>query len=147
MDEAYDQLAGDLVKFHKQFSVMDKKYEKDRAISGGVLAENKQMELDQLKRVYERLLSTVTAIAESLGKDIPLLEVGAALRELRCDSSDRRRSAKKKDPLESRCGTPRRRLREALRRETPWAWTEVPMEMWSRDCSTKISPTSSPWFR
>ncbi len=75
MNEAYSQLCSDLVKWHQQQQVVEKRMEKERMIQGGTLTEAKQTELDQTKRIYERILACVTALAESLFLDVPVLEV------------------------------------------------------------------------
>ena len=49
--------------------------EKEVAIHGGTVMEAKQAELDNAKRIYERILSTVTTLAECLNKEVPVLEV------------------------------------------------------------------------
>mgnify|MGYP003386215032 CR=1 FL=1 len=49
--------------------------EKEKLIQGGSLTEAKQVELEQTRRICERLLSTVTSLAELLIKEIPKLEV------------------------------------------------------------------------
>ena len=75
IDQTYSKLSEDLVKYHKQYQTLDKKMEKEIAIHGGSVMETKQTELDNAKRIYERVLSTVTTLAECLNKDVPILEV------------------------------------------------------------------------
>ena len=74
IDDAYAQLSTDLVKLYKQYKSLDAKMEKEKVVSG-VLSEAKQTELDNAKRIYERILSTVTSLADCLVKDVPVLEV------------------------------------------------------------------------
>lgn len=49
--------------------------EKEKMIQGGNLSEAKQGELDQTRRVCERLMSTVSTLSELLLKEAPNLEV------------------------------------------------------------------------
>jgi hypothetical protein len=72
--EAYSALCLDLVKSHSDFRQKEIKFEKDRLIHGS-LSEQKQQELDYAKRLYEKLLSVVTSIAECNGEKVPELMV------------------------------------------------------------------------
>lgn len=72
--DIYQQLCAELVKSHKEYHKKEKKSEKDRLIHGA-LTEQKQLELDQSKRIFEKLFTVLTGIAESLGEDLPALEV------------------------------------------------------------------------
>jgi hypothetical protein len=72
--ETFSQLSGDLVHAHKQFRSKERRTEKDRVIHGSI-TEQKQLELDNAKRLFEKLLSVVTSLAECLNEKIPELEV------------------------------------------------------------------------
>jgi ribosome-associated translation inhibitor RaiA len=77
IDDAFDQLSTDLVKLYKQYKSLDAKLEKEKLVNGS-LSEAKQTELDNAKRIYERILSTVTSLADCLAKEAPVLEVGSS---------------------------------------------------------------------
>lgn len=70
----YEQVSIDLVEAHKEYRTKEIKAEKDKLIHGN-LSDTKQTELDQLKKLYERLLSVVTTLSESLGEKMPELIV------------------------------------------------------------------------
>jgi hypothetical protein len=74
ISDTFQQLSGDLVKYHKEYRSREAKSEKDKLIHGAI-TEQKQLELDQSKRIFERLLSIVTTLSESTGDAIPVLEV------------------------------------------------------------------------
>lgn len=74
LNETYDMLCNDLKAAHKDFRSKESKYEKDKVIHGSV-TEQKQMEFDYAKRLFEKLLSVVTVLSESTGMPIPELKV------------------------------------------------------------------------
>lgn len=74
MTETYEQLSSDTVKYHKEYRTREAKAEKDRLIHGSI-TEQKQTELDQAKRLFEKLLSIVTTLSECMGEAMPVLEV------------------------------------------------------------------------
>lgn len=71
--EVFDQLCTDLVKSHKEFKRQERRAEKDKLLNGSV-SEQKQAELDNAKRLFEKLSSAVTGLSEALGRDPPELE-------------------------------------------------------------------------
>ena len=74
MTETYEQLCTDIVKYHKEYRTREQKAEKDKLIHGSV-TEQKLAELEQSKRIFERLLSIVTTLSECMGEAMPVLEV------------------------------------------------------------------------
>ena len=73
--ETYKQLSSDLVKSHKDYYSKEKKFEKDKLLHG-TLTEQKQAELDNAKKLFERLQSTIISLAECINEEVPILEVG-----------------------------------------------------------------------
>ncbi|CAM9207771.1 unnamed protein product, partial [Ectocarpus fasciculatus] len=71
--EAADNMSNDLVKAFAEFKRCEKKSEKDAVIHGS-LTEQKQQELTDLRKLYEKLLSAVTSICECLDLGMPLLK-------------------------------------------------------------------------
>lgn len=74
LTETYDHLCADLVKVHQDFRTKESKCEKDKLIHGNV-TEQKQQEFEQVKKLFERLLSIVTALSDSTGASVPELVV------------------------------------------------------------------------
>ncbi len=72
--ETFEQLSADLVKYHREYHAREAKSEKDKLIHGSV-SEQKAAELEQAKRLFERLLSIVTTLSECTGGAVPVLEV------------------------------------------------------------------------
>ena len=72
--ETFQTICHDLVEAHKQFRVKEAKFEKDRLLHGS-LTEQKQIEFDNSKKLYEKLLSVATSLAEAIGEPIPELKV------------------------------------------------------------------------
>ena len=72
--ETYQMVSTDLIDAHHQYRIKEHKFEKDRLIHGS-LSEQKQQELETAKKLYEKLLSVVTTLAESIGEDVPELKV------------------------------------------------------------------------
>ena len=72
--ETFNQLSDDLIKAHKDFRKREYRMEKDKVIFGSI-TEQKQIEFDLAKRLYEKLLSVATLLAECLNEKIPILEV------------------------------------------------------------------------
>jgi hypothetical protein len=70
----YEQLCTDLVKAHKDYKSRERRAEKDKLIHGS-LSEQKQSELDNAQRLFEKLFSAVSGLSEAMGKDMPTLEV------------------------------------------------------------------------
>jgi hypothetical protein len=82
--EIYNQVCSEVVKAYKEYKKKEKKMENDRLVFG-TLSEQKQSEWDHAKKLFERLLSVATAMSESLGEDMPVLEVSDVLiTQLRC---------------------------------------------------------------
>jgi regulator of nonsense transcripts 2 len=73
VSEACEQLKGDLIKAFADWKRLEKKAEKDRAIHGS-LNEQRQTELDDTKKLYEKLFSSLTSLSESLDLVMPVLE-------------------------------------------------------------------------
>lgn len=74
LSETYQQLCGDLVVAHRSFRTKEAKMEKDKLIHGSI-TENKQQEFDNAKKLYEKLFSIVSTLAECMTQKIPVLEV------------------------------------------------------------------------
>lgn len=75
LSAAYDQLCTHLVQAHKDYRSRESKVEKEKLIHGG-LSEQKQQELEQAKRLFEKLLAAVTSVADCTGSAVPTLQVG-----------------------------------------------------------------------
>lgn len=71
--EAADNMCMDLVKAFAEFKRCERKSEKDTVIHGA-LTEQKQQELNDLRKLYEKLLSAATSICECLDLDVPALK-------------------------------------------------------------------------
>lgn len=72
ISDTFNQLCEDLVKAHKQFRNKESRSEKDKAMHGSI-TEQKQVELDNAKRLYERLFAVVTSLAECMNQKMPVL--------------------------------------------------------------------------
>jgi hypothetical protein len=79
INETYQKLSNDLLQAHKEFRSKDKKFEKDKLMHGSI-TEAKQLELDNAKRLFEKLHSTVVTLAECLDFDVPVLVVSCNTR-------------------------------------------------------------------
>eukprot|EP01038_Epipyxis_sp_PR26KG_P009687 gene9687-13040_t len=73
IQEIYQQLASDLVTAHREFRKKESKYEKDKVIHGSV-TEQKQVEFDNSKRLFDKLLSIVNTLSECTGLSVPILQ-------------------------------------------------------------------------
>lgn len=71
--ETYSVLCDDLIIAHKEYRSMERRFEKDKLLHGSI-TEQKQLELDTIKRYYEKLQSTVVGLAECADFDIPELK-------------------------------------------------------------------------
>lgn len=76
INQSYDSFATELMHVHKVYRAKESRIEKDKLIHGGSLSEAKQTELEQAKKQYDKYLSIVTILSESMGEQMPLLEVG-----------------------------------------------------------------------
>lgn len=74
LHETYQQLCGDLVVAHQSFRTKEAKMEKDKLIHG-TITETKQQEFDNAKKLYEKLFSIVSTLAECISQEMPALEV------------------------------------------------------------------------
>lgn len=74
LSEVYEQLSRATVDAHKDMTSKDKRFEKDRVLHGS-LSEAKQLELDNAKRLFEKLMAAVTSISENTGDPMPVLQV------------------------------------------------------------------------
>ena len=74
LSDTYRQLSEDLIAAHKAYRTKETKMEKDRLIHGSI-TEQKQLEFDNAKKLFEKLLSIVTTLSECIGQDMPSLEV------------------------------------------------------------------------
>lgn len=72
--DVYHQVCGEVVKAYKEFKRKEKKMENDRLVFG-TLSEQKQTEWDNAKKLFEKLLNVASVMSESLGEDVPVLEV------------------------------------------------------------------------
>jgi len=71
---AYDNLCEDLVQAHYIYRKKEMKMEKDKLLHGSI-TEQKQTELDNSKRLYEKLLSVARSLSECLQTKMPDLAV------------------------------------------------------------------------
>lgn len=78
INQSYDSFVAELMHVHKLYRAKESRIEKDKLIHGGSLSETKQTELEQAKKQYDKYLSIVTILSESMGEQMPLLEVPAA---------------------------------------------------------------------
>jgi len=74
LSDTYRQLSEDLIAAHKAYRTKETKMEKDRLIHGSI-TEQKQLEFDNAKKLFEKLLSIVTTLSECIGQDMPSLEI------------------------------------------------------------------------
>jgi regulator of nonsense transcripts 2 len=72
--EVYEQLCTATVTAHKDMVSKEKRFEKERVLHG-TLNETKQLELDNSKRLFEKLISAVTSISECTGDPLPVMQV------------------------------------------------------------------------
>lgn len=77
--DTYQMISNDLIEAHKQYRIKEHKFEKDRLIHGS-LSEQKQQELENNKKLYEKLLSVITTLSECTGENIPELKVRRLIR-------------------------------------------------------------------
>lgn len=73
VSDVYKQLTLDLSKAHRDYRNKERRNEKDRLIHGSI-SEQKQMELDAGKRLFEKLFSAVSGLSDATGGDMPVLE-------------------------------------------------------------------------
>jgi hypothetical protein len=78
INQSYDSFVAELMHVHKLYRTKESRIEKDKLIHGGSLSEAKQTELEQAKKQYDKYLSIVTILSESMGEQMPLLEVPVA---------------------------------------------------------------------
>lgn len=71
--DTYSQLCDDLIHAHKEWRSMERRFEKDKLMHGSI-TEQKQLELDAAKRLFEKLQSTVVGLAECADFDVPELK-------------------------------------------------------------------------
>lgn len=74
--EMYQKLSEDLLRFYQDYSKKEAKFEKDRMMFGS-LTEQKQSELEQAKKMYEKFFSIVSSMSEALDMDMPNLQVNS----------------------------------------------------------------------
>lgn len=72
--EIYSQLCQDLLKASKDYKSKEKKFEKDKLLHGST-TEQKQADLENAKRLFEKLYATVLGFAECSEFDLPELIV------------------------------------------------------------------------
>ena len=75
INQSYDSFVTELVHIHKLFRAKESRIEKDKLIHGGSLSEARLVELEQAKKQYDKYLSIVTILSDSMGEQMPLLEV------------------------------------------------------------------------
>lgn len=80
--EAAQQVSADLVVAFKDLRRLEKRFEKDKFVQGS-LTEGKQTELEDMQKLHEKLLSSMTSLSQSLNIPMPDLreedaEAGAA---------------------------------------------------------------------
>lgn len=73
IDEVFKELCDDLVKAFKDYKSQERRCEEDKLLHGS-LTEHKEKNLDAAKKLFEKLLSATTSLAEPLGEEVPLLE-------------------------------------------------------------------------
>ena len=66
IDEVFKELCDDLVKAFKDYKNQEKKCEEDKFLHG-TLTEHKEKSLEAAKKLFEKLLSATTSLAEPLG--------------------------------------------------------------------------------
>lgn len=74
LGDTFLQLSRDLVGAHQTYRNKENKLEKDKLIHGSI-TEQKQQDFDYCKKLFEKLFSIVTTLAECMGQDMPVLEV------------------------------------------------------------------------
>ena len=72
LQPAFDQLSEDLVASHKDLQKKKIRFEKDYLLHGS-LSEEKQQQLDLASKFFEKLLSVVQSLCESMG--VPMVEL------------------------------------------------------------------------
>lgn len=71
--DTYSQLCDELLKAHKEYRSMERRFEKDKLMHGSI-TEQKQQDLDAAKKQFEKLQSTVIGLAECADFDVPELK-------------------------------------------------------------------------
>lgn len=74
LSEAFASLSSDLIGAHQSYRTKETKLEKDKLIHGSI-TEQKQQEFDYCKKLFEKLFSIVSTLAECMAQEIPVLEV------------------------------------------------------------------------
>jgi hypothetical protein len=74
VSQAYTQMSKDLQMAYNDYKLKEKKLEKDKVLHG-TITEQKQTELENVKRLFEKLQSTVMGLCECNEFDMPALEV------------------------------------------------------------------------
>jgi hypothetical protein len=70
----YQQLTLDLAKAHRDYKSRERRNEKDKLIHGSI-TEQKLIDLEGAKRLYEKLFAAVSGLADATGGVMPALEV------------------------------------------------------------------------
>lgn len=70
----YQQLTLDLAKAHRDYKSRERRNEKDKLIHGSI-TEQKLVDLEGAKRLYEKLFAAVSGLADATGGVMPALEV------------------------------------------------------------------------
>lgn len=70
----YQQLTLDLAKAHRDYKSRERRNEKDKLIHGSI-TEQKLVDLEGAKRLYEKLFAAVSGLADATGGMMPALEV------------------------------------------------------------------------
>lgn len=74
ISETFEKLSTDMVKAHSEYRKKELKAEKDGLIHGS-LTEQKQLELENSKKLFEKLFSIATTLSECMNVDMPVLKV------------------------------------------------------------------------
>lgn len=70
----YQQLTVDLAKAHRDYKSRERRNEKDKLIHGSI-TEQKLIDLEGAKRLFEKLFAAVSGLADATGGLMPALEV------------------------------------------------------------------------
>ena len=70
----YQQLTIDLAKAHRDYKSRERRNEKDKLIHGSI-TEQKLVDLEGAKRLFEKLFAAVSGLADATGGLMPALEV------------------------------------------------------------------------
>ena len=72
--EVYEQICHDLVEAHKDLIGKERRFEKDKVLHGN-LSETKQNELDNTRRLFDKLMSAASSLSECTGSPLPRLQI------------------------------------------------------------------------